>query len=235
MRMPGDENDDDVTVPFPTVPVSNGEWLPGPITQRQMVLHKLITEECAWRAKWHGMTRKQFLRTAAATATAWWCMNKVFGLEQEGGAAALPVKKVHCDDPAAARELLDRKNLFIMDVQQHHVDGDKFPAFCLELRQEPGLPRCRDDPSVERQLSYIKEVYVDSETTVGVLSGLPYGIPIGPKGMAQTRDLVNQLAGSERALSQAVCDPLSPEKDASGNPAETHISQMENMVKTLKA
>src|SRR5262249_62377329 len=122
MRMPGDENDDDVTVPFPTVPVSNGEWLPGPITKRQLVLHKLITEECAWRAKWHGMTRKQFLRTAAATATAWMCMNKVFGLDQAGGASARPVKKEHCDDPAAAAYVLDRNALLILDLPADHLD-----------------------------------------------------------------------------------------------------------------
>src|SRR5690242_12169273 len=182
MRRPTDD-DEGVAVPFPTVPVSNGEWLPGPVTERQRVLQKLIAEECEWRAKWHGMTRAQFLRTAAATVTAWMCMNKVFGFDQSGGAAAMPLKKQHCDDPDAARELLDRKDLFIMDVQQHHVDGGKFPTFCLELRQEPGLPKCKDDPSVERQMAYVKEIFVDSETTMGVISGLPYGIPLGPKGM----------------------------------------------------
>ena len=228
MRHPGDD-DADVSVPFPTVPVSNGEWMPGPITDRQRTLRQLIVEETSWRAKWHGMTRAQFLRTAAATATAWMCMNKVFGLDQWGGASAMPMKKTHCDDLDAARELLDRKKLFVMDVQQHHVDGTKFPTFCLELRQQPGYPACRDDPSVERQLTYVKEVFVDSETTIGVISGLPYGIPLGPAGMTQTRDLVNELAGSERALSQAVCDPLAPAG------AETALDQMEKQVKEYKA
>jgi len=218
-------DDEGVSVPFPTVPVSNGEWLPGPVTNQQRVLQKLIAEECTSRAKRHGMTRAQFLRTAAATVTAWMCMNKVFGDDQSGGAAAMPLKKQHCDDLDAARELLDRTKPFIMDVQQHHVDGVKFPTFCLELRQEPGLPSCKDDPNVERQLAYVKEIFVDSETTVGVISGLPWGIPLGPKGMAQTRKLVNVLAGSERALNQAVCDPLAPAG------AETALDQLEGQVK----
>ena len=60
MRRPTDDHDDKVTTPFPTVPVSNGEWMPPPITPRARTLQKLIGEEMTWRAKWHGMTRAQF-------------------------------------------------------------------------------------------------------------------------------------------------------------------------------
>src|SRR5262245_37416156 len=118
MRQPPD---DDRTLPFPVSPVSNGEWFPEPITHKQRLVKKLIEEETVARAKRHGLTRGQFLRTAAATATAFMVLNKVYGLDQSGDAAAMPVKKVHCDDLDAARELLDKKT-FVMDVQQHHVD-----------------------------------------------------------------------------------------------------------------
>jgi len=63
------------------------------------------------------MTRAEFLRTAAGTATAFWVLNLVHGLDQWGDAAALPVNP----DLGAACELLDR-HLFVMDVQLHHVD-----------------------------------------------------------------------------------------------------------------
>jgi len=172
----------------------------------------------------------QFLRTAAATATAFMVLNKIHGLPSEGEAAVLPLKKAHCDDPAAARELLDRKKTFIMDVQQHHVDLTKFgssQAFCfLDFRPDlhPGIP-C---PQGIGQGQYVKDVFLDSDTTIGVLSGLPYGLPIGPQGMADTRDLVNQLAGSERCISQAVCDPKAPPD------RETSIETMEFQVTQLK-
>jgi hypothetical protein len=220
---------DDALLPFPVAPVSNGEWCPLPITDKQRTLARMIIEETTAGAKRHGMTRGQFLRTAAATMIAFSCVNKVYGLDQGGGASAMPIKKQHCDDLDAAREVLDRK-MFVMDVQQHHVDLQKWAdtdVFCfLDFRPElhPGIP-CPEDIG---QAQYVKDVFVNSETDVGVISGLPAAVPLGPSAMAQTRDLVNQLAGSERALSQAVCDPTAPAG------AETHIDTMEMQVKVLK-
>jgi hypothetical protein len=42
-------------------------WCPLPISPKQRLVAKLIEEETVARAKRHGMTRAQFLRTAAAT------------------------------------------------------------------------------------------------------------------------------------------------------------------------
>ena len=221
MRTPSD--DDNALLPFPLAPVSNGEWCPLPITDRQRSLAKLVVEETGARAKRHGMTRGQFLRTAAATFTTFMCMNKVYGYDQTGDNAMLPVKKEHCDDLDAAREVLDKK-LFIMDVQQHHVDLEHFDlsVFCfLDFIKAPGTT-C---PESIGQLAYIREIFLNSETDVGVISGLPGGIPCGPDAMAATRDLVNQLAGSQRALSQAVCDPKAPPDRA------TAIGKMEHQVR----
>jgi uncharacterized protein len=221
--------EDQALLPFPLAPVSNGEWCPLPITDRHRTLAKLVIEETSARAKWHGMTRTQFLRTAAATLTTFMCMNKVYGRDQTGDNAMLPVKKEQCDDLDAARELLDKKKTFVMDVQQHHLDldlyGDTDFLCFLDFIQAPGTT-C---PESIGQLSYIREVFINSETTVGVISGLPNGVPLGPEAMAVTRDLVNELAGSERALSQAVCDPKVPD----GQP--TAISTMEHHVRDLKA
>jgi len=223
--------DDEVRLPFPVSPVSNGEWCPLPITEKQRLVGKLIVEETAARAKRHGMTRAEFLRTAAGTMTAFMVMNRVYGLDREGDAAVLPVKTVHCDDLDAAREVLDRKKTFVMDVQQHHVDLALYgntDAFCF-LDFRPDL-RPADVPCPEGlgQLWYVKDVFVDSETDIGVISGLPQGVPLGPSAMAETRDLVNRLAGSERALSQVVCDPTAPPG------AATHVDTMEFQVKELK-
>src|SRR5262249_9248755 len=152
--------------------------------------------------------------------------NKVFGLPQSGGAAAMPLRRQECDDLDAARERLD-SGQFIMDVQQHHVDLSLFgtsAVFCsLNLANRPACPQ-----SIGQQ-AYLQEVLVNSHTTVGVLSGLPAGVPLGPEGMAATRDLVNQLAGSERALSQAVCDAPAPAGQS------TAIGTLEHQVKDLKA
>ncbi len=231
MRNPFD--DDDATIPFPTAPVSNMEWMPSGPTPKQKLAAKLIAEECETRARRHGMTRGQFLRTAAATATGFMVLNKVYGLDQTGDAAAMPVGKVQCDDLDAARELLDKK-MFVMDVQQHHADIPYIrtitdPANICFLRFREGAA-CRADPNLIGQANYIKEVFVDSETDVGVISGLPGDVLqiLGPAGMAATRDMVNEMAGSERALSQVFCDPKGPPTRNSA------IETIEYQVKTLK-
>ncbi len=216
-------------LPFPLSDVSNGEWCPRPPNEKQKAVKKLLLEEASKRAKRLGMSRRQFLRTAAGTATAYMVMNTVHGLDQTGDAAVLPVTKEQCDDPAAARELF-KADYFIMDVQLHHVDIETFPINAtnfLRFRDRGATPD--ETHQLLGQMNMIKEVWVDSETAVGVVSGIPNGIPLPVATMAATRDLVNQYAGSRRALSQAMCDPLSAPSNS------TSIAQLEYQVKTLGA
>ena len=218
-------------VPFPTIPVSNGEWLPLPVTRHQRAVSQRIADEMGRGARRHGMTRAEFLRTTAATATAFWVLNESRGLASTGDTAVLPIPTPLREDPAAGAALLDAKKFFVIDVQQHHVDLKTFGAsasnFCF-LRFL-STAACAADPSQLGQLNYIKEVFVDSETDIGVISGLPAGVPMGPAAMAETGRLVNQLAGARRAVWQAVCDPTFPRN------APTGIDSLEYQIKTLKA
>ena len=216
-------------LPFPLSDVSNGEWCPRPPNDKQRAAAALLVEEADRRAKRLGMSRRAFLRTAAGTATAYMVLNTVHGLDQTGDAAPLPVTPAQCDDPAAARSLFEA-DYFVMDVQLHHVDLERFNT--------PGLAFLRflegNLPAEERlqhlsQLNMIKEVFVDSETAVGVISGVPNGVPLPVETMAQTRDMVNELAGSPRALSQAMCDPRRPPG------GETSIDSLEHQVRDLGA
>ncbi len=228
------EDDYDPPVPFPVWAISNGEWLPAPVSEKQRLAVKLIAEETGARARRHGMTRKEFMRTAAATATAFAVLNKIHGLDAWGDNAVLPVKKVHCDDLDAGSELLDRK-MFVMDVQTHHVDlGLRVPPsiFCF-LRFGPGremdaLTGLQCPESLGR-INYMKELFLDSQTSIGVISGLPGGLPLGPRAGAETRDMVNEAAGTQRCLMQMMVDPTV----APG--AQTSIANMENQVVNLKA
>jgi predicted TIM-barrel fold metal-dependent hydrolase len=211
--------------PFPLSDVSNGEWCPRPPNEKQRAAATLLVEEADRRAKRLGMSRRAFLRTAAGTATAYMVLNTVHGLDQTGLAAPLPVTPEQCDDPEAARELF-KADYFVMDVQLHHVDTDIFnqPALAFLRFLERNLP-AEERLQHLSQLNMIKEVFVDSETAVGVISGIPNGVPLPVETMKKTRDLVNQLAGSQRALSQAMIDPLNPP----GN--STAIDTMEHQVR----
>jgi hypothetical protein len=218
--------------PLPLSDVSNGEWCPRPPSARQRAAARLLAEEAERRARRLGITRREFLRTAAGTATAFWVLNTVHGLPQQGGAAPLPVTPEQCDDPEAAGELF-AADYFVMDVQLHHVDLDVFGGIpdigCLLRFLAPEELSCEERLPLLSQANLVKEVFVDSETAVGVISGVPNGVPLPVETMAATRDLVNQLAGSQRALSQAMCDP----RAAPGS--QTAIDSLEHQVNDLGA
>lgn len=226
-----EEDDDERDFPLPLSDVSNGEWCPRPPSPRQRAAARLLAEEAERRARRLGMTRREFLRTSAGTATAFWVLGVVNGLPTSGDAAPLPVTAEQCDDPAAAAELF-AADYFVMDVQLHHVDlaafGDQPSLGCL--RFYPAGDQCTPEGlQLLSQANLVKEVFVDSETAVGVISGVPDGYPLPVETMAATRDLVNQLAGSERALSQAMCDPTS----APGS--QTAVDSLEHQVNELGA
>lgn len=217
-------------LPFPFWDVSNGEWCPRPPNDKQRTAAAMLIEEADKRAKRLGMSRRAFLRTAAGTATAYMVLNTVHGLDQTGNAAPLPVTPEQCDDPAAARTLFEA-DYFVMDVQLHHVDLDRFAgveALAFLRFLEPNLPASERLENLS-QLNMVKEVFVDSETAVGVISGVPNGVPMPVETMARTRDLVNELAGSPRALMQAMCDPKN------GPGSETALDNLEHQVKDLGA
>jgi hypothetical protein len=136
----------------------------------------------------------------------------------------LPVTPEQCDDPEAARELFSAKP-FVVDVQLHHVDTVVFPNEGWGvLRFLSGLPN-DERAALLSQANFVKEVFLDSETAVGVLSGVPEGRPMPVETMKQTRDLVIEMAGSERALSQAMIEPNHPDPGA-----PTALASMEHQV-----
>ena len=218
--------------PFPLSEVSNGEFIPNPPNSLQRAAAKLLVEEADKRARKLGMSRRSFLRSAAGTATAFMVLNHVHGLASSGDAAILPVTKEQCDDPEAAREIF-KADHFIMDVQLHHVDTELYAnvppqVLCFLRFLEPTVP-CAERVQHLSQLNFIKEVFVDSETAVGVVSGVPNGIPMPVDTMAATRDLANELAGSQRCVSQCMIDPT---RRRGG---ELSIEDMERQVKELGA
>jgi uncharacterized protein len=229
-----DVDDEEATVPFPMSPVSNGEWFPGPPTPRQQLTAHLVAEETARRARRLGMSRRAFLQTAAGTATAFMVLNRVHGVDAWGENAALPVRRVHCDDLDAGRELLDRK-MFVMDVQTHHLDLELETAdrICQaldfsSLAEGLGAPHSETQcPEKLGQLNFIKEVLINSQTQVLVISGVPNGVILGPDLMFRTRDLINELAGSQRALTQAMIDPKrEPETPTSVDSMERQVNEL---------
>lgn len=234
-------DNDERDLPIPTQLVSNGEYWPVPQTRRQKQIEELTLSMADERARRLGMSRRSFLRSAAGTATALAALNIANGCgsDDDGGFA---VDECATADPEAAREQF-AADFFIVDVQTHHADLEG-PVGMNEVLQQfyrsfricyPGmsLDGCtRGEMSELSRINYVKEVLIDSETAVAMMSGLPAPAAslelIGNAAMAATRDLGNELGASERMLTQAMLTPNLRVSDT-----RTTIDDMEWLVNEL--
>ena len=240
-----EDDDGEVGLPLPTQFISNGEFWPVPQTDRQRAIERLIHEMADERARKLAWSRRKFLGSAAGMATALMAINIVSGCGDggDGGEGGFAVDDCATRDPAAARERF-KADFFIMDVQTHHADLDGpvgtnpgLQAFFKSFRIcQPRVMTSdchRGDIQELSRANYIKEVFLDSETAIAIMSGLPAPNAalqlIGNAAMAATRDLGNELGASQRMLTQGMVTPNFPD----GNDARTNVSDMEWMVKEL--
>ena len=200
----------DRNFPIPTQVVSNEEFYPLPQTPEQRAVEHHLAEMAAGSAKRLGMSRRQFLGSACGVAAAFVAMNTVFG-------RFFGVEAAELLEPAAVAE--SKTKYFIFDVQTHHVAANPnmpLRSMLLDFRRfariwnpelgksEPGM----EDLYLE---NYIKEVFLDSETDVAVISGITSLTDetniLPPNEMVKTRYLVNQLTGSQRVVSHGLFSP----------------------------
>src|SRR5438874_6187510 len=197
-------------LPIPSQVVSNEEYYPLPQTAAQKAVEYHLLEMATGNAKKLGTDRRRFLRTTCGLATAFAALNKVFG-------NFFRVEAAELWEPAAAAET--KADYFIFDVQTHHVAVGKWHLFgvnLLDFRRagrtwNPEL-RKRDPRPEDLYLeNYIKEVFLDSDTDVAAISGVP-GLTdemhiLPPDQMVKTRNVVNQLTGSRRMVSHGLISP----------------------------
>jgi predicted TIM-barrel fold metal-dependent hydrolase len=233
-------------LPIPTQFVSNGEFYPPEQTARQKMVEELVRTMADERARKLGLSRRRFLQSSAGMATALAAINLVNGCgDGSGSDGGFAVPDCATRDPEAARETFQQGEYFIVDVQTHHADfegpigmtpalQDFFAPF--RICPPPARQYSNCTPRVLAELSranYLKEVLLDSETAVAMMSGIPAPDQalqlISNEGMAKTRDLGNQLGASERMLTQGMLTPNFPDTANTG----TNISDMEHLVRDL--
>jgi len=199
--------------PVPTQMVSNGEFNPLPQSAAQRKVEARISDLAEHNGRRLGLDRRGFLRTSCGMALAFAAMNEVFGQVFEVGAAEAAEPEA-----AAARDATLRGQL-IFDDQLHFVRDDyafegltalaKYAAdnWNPAMKQEAvglGLDRYKFD-------NFLKEIYLDSDTRIGLLSGAPFD---DPKNWFLTNDqikqaamTVNSIAGSKRLLFHSLITP----------------------------
>ncbi len=163
------------------------------------------------------MSRREFATSAMGTASALWVINQVYGC---AGSGSFQVDACMLEDGGAAADVLNGDE-FIFDVQTHHVNPDgawretgsfegALGLFPQNQCGEPDIVDCFDADH------YIRELFINSDTSVAVLSqvpAVPGTSPLENEEAAVTREIVNALANSERLITHGIVVPdLGPEQ-----------------------
>jgi uncharacterized protein len=201
--------------PIPTQSVSSDEFLPSPQTQRQREVEARLKETGNALARRQGMSRRQFFATASGMAAAFLAMNEVYG-------PLYAVTRAEAQTPEMAKERAAAlSKQFVMDCHTHFLRDDTRLMGFVRQREAVGKagwnPALRGKEQTIEELkfsNYYKEVYLDSDTKVALISGAPSEIPqdwfLTNEMKAEARAKVNKEAGSRRMLSHAIFTPGYP-------------------------
>ena len=250
---------DDLHSPIPTQMVSNGEHMPIPQTEDQKRVEARIKELADFAAKKLNVSRRQFLATTGGMAAGFLAMNEVYGRFFDVDDAELfePEARAQHGPPPDLFVLDDQLHM----VRSSMVGPQVFRAFAQgptaaatsnfktnpfqpsgELDElgkawqvlNPQLVGAEINNSIFHLMHFVKDVFFDSQTTVGLLSNATLGVfPPGdpnarpPKNViegqaaasltaAQTaavRNFVNKLSGSRRMLAHGQFYPGVPNLD----------------------
>jgi hypothetical protein len=206
--------DGDPGLPIKFGPASNGEYVPQPLSP---VLTEVVREaraRCLAAADRLGMDRRRFLKTSMAAAITLFVLDKVSRVASArslGGGYHIPGEAMI--EPLAAAEVLDGDE-FIMDVQGHLLEYDLDPATRYGRfwgEQFPQVNCGDDDPRACFSMThFMEEMFLRSDTSMVVLSGLPLhpeGSPLSLEVMKETRRVAKGLSRDERVLLHALLLP----------------------------
>ena len=228
-----------VDSPMPTQAVSNEEFTPRPQTEKQKYVEHLIGEMSELRAKKLGMERRDFMRTSMGLATCFLASNVAYGKNY------WDVDDAETWEMAAYDEKWPKSEYFIIDVQAHFTNGLALNFRNNEFMKNMGFNLSNDRDSYSFK-NFVKEMYLDSETAMVVISGVTgrennkdtsgnilegraRGGGILPSWlMSQAAQEINTLAGSQRALAQGNLAPNHYwDKSANVIDKDATIGQME--------
>ncbi len=217
-------NDPDGTrLPIKVDATSNGEFIPPPLSPLNRTANRRALQQADTNARRTGRPRRDFLVSACGAATTLMAFNEVSAAAgQRGSSYVLPWEAAL--DEAAAKSALDGDE-FIFDIQGHHVgtveswrEGTPlYPARKLfkEFPQQAACSYRSADPELGQIAcldsdAYVKEVFMDSDTDIAVLSFGPAPgntmMPQYSEGAATVR-LVEALGTTQRLLVHGRCMP----------------------------
>jgi uncharacterized protein len=198
--------------PIPTQIVSSDEFYPDPQNERQRQVEARLLAMADDLGGKQGLSRRRFFQTAAGMAASFVAMNEVYG-------PLFEVTAAEAATPAMAEERANAlKDQFIMDMHTHFLRDDTRIQTFVRQREAVGKagwnPALVDKPQTIEDLkwnNYFKEVFLDSDTKVALLSGSASEDPrdwfLTNEMKADARAKVNAAAGTRRLLSHAIFTP----------------------------
>jgi predicted TIM-barrel fold metal-dependent hydrolase len=255
-RLERAETSDALAPAVPTRNVSNGEYVPFAQTRAQREVEARVAEIADEASDRLRLSRRRFLRGTGGMAASFIAMNEVFGrffdaspfelfepaaaaekglpadlfvfddqlhmVRDSQGAVGMPLRATSQGAGAASTAAGFKANPFNPQGYPDEL-GNPWSAWTDALRQTPNAG------SDFMLTALVKDVYLDSNVTVGILSNAPLGLflppgatePIPPRTIGESlsaelltgyqtvavRDFVNRIAGSTRMLAHGQLYP----------------------------
>ncbi len=224
-------DDAEPVLPLSFDPVSNGEYLPVPVTAQARAAEALAHEWVEDGARRAAMSRRRFLKTSAAMAAVLLAIDST-ALARVGGRYLInPEARLE----EAVADTVFSAGEFVFDMQGHLLEYELDPSTRGQWFWGSSFPQAAcaegEDPRACYSMNhFLEEMFVRSDTRMAALSGLPLmpeGGPLSPAIMEDTRRMVESLSGDERLVVNALALPQA-------GPVESVLEEMERVASSGK-
>lgn len=220
-RLPGPDVDPQgQRLPIKLDSTSNGEFVPVPLDDSLRAANAQASQWAESFARKLNRSRRSFLVSACGAASTLLAFNAAHAREGRRGGFFEVSKEAALEPQLAAAEL--GKKEFIFDVQGHFVN----PAGAWLRTLPPGAKPLAEMPKAACELSkgdgersylnclsadeFIKDVFLDSDTDIMVLSFVPStreGEPLTIEEALATQDIVEKMQGTQRLMLHGRVNP----------------------------
>ena len=198
---------------------SNGEYAPIPISEINHKANRLALDRATENARRAGQSRRKFLISSCGAASTLLAFNQANAYGNKRG-GFFELSEESALDRFAAAEQVDGQE-FIFDVQGHYVnpEGDWLSRLPESARPYAQMEKASCEAADGGDRSYlnclsagefIKDVFLDSDTDIMVLSFVPSTRetePVTIEDADETRRIVAELEGSKRLMIHGRVNP----------------------------
>ena len=172
---------------------SNGEFTPVMLDATGRAANRMAHEQASENARRRRLTRRRFLTSACGAASTLLAFNAANAAARRTGGYFELAREAALDEQLARVQVGAAKDEFIFDVQGHFIDTPK-----------------GNDKSAK---VFVKDVFMDSDTDVMVLSFVPStreAEPVTIQAADAMRRVVEKLEGTHRLLLHGRVNPNQP-------------------------